>query len=377
MNNSVVVFNPCGIEVSHLTLVVALRAHDHDEPLREFPNTREGHQALLRFLQRSARPVRVALESTGLYGLDLALALHQAGVAVMVANPRAVRHFAQALLQRSKNDQLDAAVLREFAARMPFQAWRPPSAAALKLVAVARRLEALTDMMAAEKNRGHAASLSQALPALIRRDIQRSIQTQQRAIDRLTRAAQEFILADPELARRYELLLSIPGFGATSAVHTLAELTLLPAGMDVRQWVAYAGLDPREYTSGTSVYKKVRISKAGNKHLRRALYMPALVAVRHDPHVCAFYEHLLARGKTKMQALVATMRKLLHAIYGMFKHDQPFDGRKVYARWTSPSARASGGSMPLNDFLPLQLRENLRFFKSQDANLTLGGDSTT
>jgi transposase len=331
MNNLVSTFDSCGIEVSHLTLVVALRVHDHDEPLREFPNTGEGQQAVLRFLERSARPVHVALESTGLYGLDLALALHQADVAVMVANPRAVRHFATAMMRRSKNDQLDAVVLREFAARMPFQPWRPPSAAALKLVAVARRLEALTDMMAAEKNRGHAASLSEALPAVIRRDIQRSIQTQQRAIDRLTRAAQEFILADRELARRYELLLSIPGFGATSAVHTLAELTLLPADMGVRQWVAYAGLDPREYTSGTSVHKKVRISKAGNKHLRRALYMPALVAVRHDPHVRAYYEHLLARGKTKMQALVATMRKLLHAIFGMFKHDQLFDGQKVYA----------------------------------------------
>jgi transposase len=330
MNNALVVFNPCGIEVSYRTLVVALRGHDRDEPRREFPNTREGHQAVLRFLERSPRPVRVALESTGLYGLDLALTLDQAGVAVMVANPRAVRHFAQALLQRSKNDQLDAGVLREFAARMPFQAWRPPSAATLQLVAVARRLEALTDLLAAEKNRGHAASLSEALPVIVRRDIQRSIQTQQRAIDRLTRAAQEFLLADRELARRYELLLSIPGFGATSALHILAELTLLPAGLDVRQWVAYAGLDPREYTSGTSVHKKVRISKAGNKHLRRALYMPALVAVQHQPQVRAFYEHLLARGKPKMSALVATMRKLLHAIYGMFKHDQLFDGQKVY-----------------------------------------------
>jgi transposase len=329
MNNSA--FNPCGIEVSHLTLVVALRAGDHDEPLREFPNTPESHQAVLRFLDRSGGSVRVAMESTGLYGLDLALCLHQARVAVMVANPRAARHFATALMQRSKNDHLDAAVLRQFAARMPFVAWQPPSPAALKLVAVARRLEALTDMLAAEKNRRHAASLSAALPAIIRRDVEHSIQTQQRAIERLTRAAQEFILDDPELARRFQLLLSIPGVGVTSAVHLLAELTLLPAGMDVRQWVAYAGLDPREYTSGTSVHKKVRISKAGNKHLRRALYMPALVTVQHQPHLRAFYQHLQARGKTKLQALVATMRKLLHAIFGMFKHDQLFDGRKVYA----------------------------------------------
>jgi transposase len=110
-------FNPCGIEVSQHTLLVVLRSNRHDEPRREFPNTAKGHQAVLRFLARAPGPVRVALESTGLYGLDLALCLHQARVAVMVANPRAVRHFAQAMMQRSKNDQLDAAVLREFAAR--------------------------------------------------------------------------------------------------------------------------------------------------------------------------------------------------------------------------------------------------------------------
>jgi transposase len=340
VNNSLSAFNPCGIEVSQHTLVVALRARDHDERWREFPNTPQGHQAVLRFLARAVGPVRVALESTGLYGLDLALALHQAGVAVMVANPRAVRHFAQAMMQRSKNDQLDAALLREFAARMPFVAWRPPSPAALKLVAVARRLEALTDLLAAEKNRRHAASLSQALPTIVRRDVERSIQTQQRALERLTRAAQEFVLSDPTLARRYELLLSIPGVGATSALHLLAELTLLPAGMEVRQWVAYAGLDPRESSSGTSVHRKVRISKAGNQHLRRALYMPVLVAVQHQPHLRAFYLHLLERGKTKMQALVATMRKLLHALFGMFKHDQLFDGAKVYASTAQALASA-------------------------------------
>ena len=148
---------------------------------------------------------------------------------------------------------------------------------------------------------------------------------------KLRRQALQGIAADAALRHRYHLLRSIPGMGEISAVQTLAELLLLPADRDVRQWVAYAGLDPREYSSGTSVRKHTRISKLGNAHLRRALYMPALVASRFDPHLQGFYQHLLIRGKSKRQALVAVARKLLHAIYGMFRSQQPYDGRRLYA----------------------------------------------
>jgi transposase len=323
-------FDPCGIEVSARTLVVRRRRGGEVDAVREFPNTAAGHQAVLRWLEGAGRAVRVCLEATGLYGLDLALTLEAAGVAVMVANPRAVRHFAQAMMRRSKTDRLDAEVLTEYAARLPFQPWRPPSPSALQLLAVARRLEDLTEMHAAEKNRRHAASLSAALPPILRRDVERSLESLERAVQRLTRAAQEFIVADPLLSERYQLLLSIPGIGPTSALHVLAELMLLGPDLDARQWVAYAGLDPRHYTSGSSVHKKTRISKAGNKHLRRALYMPALVASQHDPHLGGFYQRLLERGKTKMQALVALMRKLLHAIFGIFKHHLPYDGAMLF-----------------------------------------------
>jgi hypothetical protein len=113
-------------------------------------------------------------------------------------------------------------------------------------------------------------------------------------------------------------------------ISPLGELGVLAPDLEARQWVAYAGLDPRHYTSGTSVHKKPRISKAGNKHMRHALFMPALVAVQHDPHLRAFYQHLLAKGKFKMQALVAVMRKLLHALHAMFKNHQPYDGSKLF-----------------------------------------------
>jgi transposase len=329
----------CGIEVSAKELLVRLRRQGDLEPLRNFTNTPEGRQMVVRYLRQQGRVVRVCLESSGLYGLDLALALSAApGMEVMVANPRAVRHFAQALMKRSKSDPVDAGVLEEFAARMPFQAWQRPSPAALALHALTRRLRELVDMQAAEKNRQHAAGLTETTPSVVRRDLARSLRAQQRAIERLTRQARKLIAQDPQLGERFELLDSIRGVGETSAVQLLGELAVLAPDLEARQWVAYAGMDPRQHTSGSSVHKKPRISKAGNKYLRHSLFMPALVAVRHDPYLGAFYQHLLTKGKFKMQALVAVMRKLLHAIHAMFKNHQPYDGSKLF-RLSSISAQ--------------------------------------
>lgn len=320
-----------GIEVSAEELVVALQREGKRKDLKTFPNTAAGHQALIRHLSCPGRTVRAVLESTGLYGLDLALALRRAGIEVMVANPRAVRHFAQALMQRSKNDRLDAWVLLEFAVRMPFQAWQPPTTPALQLHALARRLQALTEMQTAEKCRLEATRATETTPPVLRRDLERSLRAQRRALARLSGEALKIIRQDPWLNLRLELLVSVHGsIATTSAIQILAELAVLTPDLDVRQWVAYAGLDPRECSSGSSLHKKARISKAGNAHLRRALFMPALVAIRHQPHLRAFYQHLCAQGKPKMVALTAVMRKLLHAIYGMFKHQKPFDGSKIY-----------------------------------------------
>jgi transposase len=167
--------------------------------------------------------------------------------------------------------------------------------------------------------------------------LQRSLRGQERAIKRLTQQARKLIAHDPQLTERFELLDSVPGIGETSAVQLLGELGALAPDLDARQWVAYAGLDPRHYRSGTSVHKKPRMSKTGNNHLRHALFMPALVAVQHDPHLGAFYPRLLAQGKFKMQALIAVMRKLLHALHAMFKTPQPYDGSKLFRLNPTPA----------------------------------------
>jgi transposase len=192
-------------------------------------------------------------------------------------------------------------------------------------------------MQTAEKNGQHAAGVSKAIPAVVRRDLARSLRAQERAIERLTRQARKLMAQDSQLAERFELLDSAPGIGEASAVQLLGELGVLAPDLEARQWVAYAGLDPRQYTSGTSVHKKPSISKSGNNHLRHALFMPALVAVQHDPYLRAFYQHLLAQGKFKMQALVAVMRKLLHALHAMFKTHQPYDGSKLFRLKSTPA----------------------------------------
>ena len=152
-----------------------------------------------------------------------------------------------------------------------------------------------------------------------------------RRIDRLIEQAVALVGEHAELSKAYGHLTSVKGIAAKSAVAILPELLVLPRDMTAKQWVAHAGLDPREYESGSSVRGRVRISKVGSAHLRRALYMPAVVAARQEPRVKAFYEELLARGKRPMVANVAVMRKLLHAIHGMLRHGADFDGEKFRA----------------------------------------------
>ena len=249
----------------------------------------------------------------------------------MVANPRAIKQFTGALMQRSKTDLTAAVALRDFVIRMPFVAWEPPAAHVLELRAIARRIAALVVERTRERNRLHALQATAAASPVVCRDIDVNIRHLERRMELLSAQAVTLIGEHAALQTAFDLLVSVPGIATHSAVQLLPELLVLPETMTVRQWVAHAGLDPRAHQSGTSVDKPARISKVGNAHIRRALYMPALVAVQHNRHVRAFHEKLVARGKTPLQAYVAVMRKLLHAIYGMLTTRTAFVAEKFHA----------------------------------------------
>jgi transposase len=320
-----------GIDVGARQLVVAIGSDGTGRTMEEYANSAAGHEQLRRRLRPLPGVIRVVIEASGNYSLDVALALASMGerVQLQMANPRRVRRFAESLGQRSKTDPVDARVLSQYAQRMPLIRWQPPTAAALRLRALGRTIAALVRMCTQHKNRQHALAASAALPACLGRELLAQVHYTEQRIAKLRRQAMKVIARDPGLARRFQHLLSVPGLGESSAVAVLGELAVLPEGLDERQWVAHAGLDPKHHESGSSVAQQPRISKAGNRYLRAALYMPALVAVHHDPALQAFYHRLLDHGKAKLQALVAVMRKLLHAAWGMFRSDQPYDGAKL------------------------------------------------
>lgn len=320
----------CGIDVSAATLAVAVQQQDQSVQQREFANDRSGHTALIAWLRKRKVPIRVSVEATGIYSQDLAVKLDAAeGIEVAVLNPKMVHRFAQTL-RRSKTDKADAQVLAEYSRRMPFVAWRAPDRKGIQLRTVSRHIEALTVEQTRESNRLHAAQSSIATPRCVVQDLKQSLAGLKRRIAQLRRQVVAMVKADAAMRQRFELLISVPGIAEISALQLLGELAALSPDMTVRQWIAHSGLDPVHEMSGTSVHKRSRISRAGNRHLRRALYMPALVAVRYDPHLKAFYQLLQSRHKAKMQALIAVARKLLHAIYGIFKGQIPYDGRKLF-----------------------------------------------
>jgi transposase len=329
-----------GIDVSAKTLDIAHRGVKGRVERDQFDNEPVKHRALIKYLKKRAggQSIRVVMESTGVYGLDLAIALDKAGIEVMVVNPRAAAHFAKATLQRSKTDALDAEMLLLFAERMPFLRWHAPSAAQLELRGISRRVQALLESVRAEKSRMHAATQVEGTN-FVRKSIRGSLKTLAKQIGELRAEAVKLITSDPALARRFHLLMTVKGIGQISAISIIAELSVLPADMTDRQWVAHAGLDPRLFESGTSIQAVPRISKRGNSHLRAVLYLPARVASRFDPGASRFAARLRAKGKKPLLIHVAVMRKLLHGIHAMFATDQPYDGDRLF-----PAADAVGTS---------------------------------
>ena len=323
---------PClvALDIGSEKVSAVMRRDGKVLPLAEFDNTPEDHKKICRWATKGSRRTQVCMEATGVYHLELALTLSaHKKIDVMVVNPLAMRRYAEATMKRAKTDRVDPYVILDYLERMDFQCWEPPRVQLFELRSITRRIYQLNRDIDRERNRRHTCSRVSIHRAVIGNDIEVNIRHLQRRIDRLQAAAESVIRSDEELSEKFDRLITVRGIAEVSATRILAELMFLPKDMKSNQWVAHVGLDPVPVESGKTI-KVRRISKKGNKYLRAALYMPALVAIRHSPNVRAFYEQLLDRGKEKLQGIVAVMRKMLVAIWGMFKNEEDFIQEKFY-----------------------------------------------
>lgn len=327
-----------GIDVGRRELVVAIRNGATIQVLR-IANDPVGRRHFVAEMLRRAAPgatIRVALEATGPYSFELALLLSQtARFEVSVINPKTIKHFLRAQGARGKTDQIDARGILQYVELMPFRPWSAPAPVLLALQAIARRLYQLNAERTREANRLEALEVLGAAGKVVAADLRLAIRQIDHRIEKLEAAALALFQSDRVLHRKYELVTSITGFAQKSTIRLLGELLVLDPTMKGAQWVAYAGLDPRPRQSGTSIDGHRYISKAGNRYVRAALYMPALVAIRHEQVFTHRYRHLVdERGKPKMVAIVATMRKLLLCLHSMLKNDSSFDPTRLAPKRT-------------------------------------------
>lgn len=309
-----------GIDVSKKTLQVALLVPESKPKQKCFDNQLKGHQKLIKWLaQQGAQSIHACLESTSTYGEAVAEALFEAGHVVSIVNPARIKGFALSELSRTKTDKVDAALIARFCLALNPSPWYPAPPEVRQLQTFVRRIEAIKGMVAQEKNRLETA------PPQMSKLIKSHIKYLQKQIKTLEELIRRHRKQHARLAHQHDLLTSIPGIGDTTAAIILAEILDWKRFKSAKQFAAYVGLTPSECSSGSSVRGRPHLSRIGSSRLRKAFFLPAVVAKNHNPVIMAFCDRLLSRGKNKMQVIGAAMRKLAHLAYGVLKSDRPFD----------------------------------------------------
>lgn len=303
-----------GVDISKADFHACLLQGDK-RARKSFPNVATGYRQFLRWLDnRKAVNVHVCMEATGAYWRGLAMALHEGAVTVSVINPSRTALFARSQLRRTKTDRVDAEMIAEFCLTQRPDSWQPPAKETLEL----RGLLTYRDLLVADRT-----ALKQALAQIYAsKDLQRLHTKQLKAIDQSICAIEAQIRSllkrHAVIAAQVAALEAIEGIGFITAATIVAKL---PANRlrSPKAAAAYTGLAPSERRSGTSIHGKARICKTGDSELRKALYMPALVASKHNPILHKFAQRLKERGKPAKVIIVAVMRKLIELAFVRLK----------------------------------------------------------
>lgn len=288
-------------------------------------NNPEGFDRLIDWVNRQVKdqkPFRFIMEATGSYHEALALFLFEQGFEVHVINPALIKRFGESMAARTKTDEKDSSIIAHYGAKMNLKAWVPPSPQYRALEQLLRRLDQLDKMIRQEKNRTEALGSGPADQDVLD-SIEKTLSYFENEYKDIFKKIQNHLDQHPDLKEEVKLLTSIPGIGERTALRMVTALEGGHRFSSARQFAAYLGLTPRQNQSGT-IKGKTSMSKMGPSTLRRALYMPSVVACQYNPDIHVLYERLLKAGKTKMSALGAAMRKMAHLAFGVLKHRQAY-----------------------------------------------------
>ena len=315
-----------GIDVSKDKLDIAITSNGKEIiSSGTFDNNLGGFKKLFSWIKKHSKgyfQVHFCLESTGIYHEEIAEFLQeQKNTIVSVINPYQSKSFAASRFIRTKNDKVDAKVLAFFCAiTQPNESIKLPEEVK-RLRKLVRYLDTVIKTRAIEKIRLHSCKDTDVAHVL-----KGTIKFLSQSIAQVEKLINNHIKMYPKLKHQITLLQSVSGIGDKTAWRILSEIHIEDGkSLNVKAQIAHAGLAPKERQSGSSVNGKARICKTGNSKLRQSLYMPALSAIQKNPLLKEFYERLISKGKLKMVALIAVMRKMLVIAIGILRNDQPFD----------------------------------------------------
>ena len=315
-----------GIDVSKATLDVCYLEDIQTLRIKRqtFDNTSKGFKQLIRWLkkvtQQAYDKIQITLEATGVYHLKLANYLQSQQLKVCVINPLQAKYYAKGLGMRAKTDRLDSIMLSRYGwERAPLE-WQPAPQEIVELKALNSRLDAVKKDIRREQNRLESAETANQCKAVIKL-IKQSIRRMEKQVEKIVELIDELIQSNEQLKTNRMLIETIKGIGEVTSRYLIAEI-YTGRFESASQCAAYMGLVPVPEQSGKT--NKVKLSKAGNRQLKAKLYMAAISAKQHNPVLKEHYDRLIARGKSKMSALCAVMRRLVQICFGVIKHQKEF-----------------------------------------------------
>ena len=331
-----------GIDVSAKTLKVRLGADTGDHSFhytraKEFSNNPEGYHRMLEWIESKSQTPNCwfIMEATGVYYEELAYFLYEADRRVCVLVPNRIFHWAQSLSLKSKTDAIDARVLARYGLERRPRQWQPGSWRLRQIKALLRERQQLQKQRTQLKNRLHAARRAWEHPESSLQRLSEHIEQINGYMEQIDQQLEDLWQSEGALAEAIRRIGQITGIGCKTVLEVVAETNGFALISNRNQLASYAGLDVVLDQSGQRM-GATKISKQGNAHIRRALYMPALCASQHNRALRAFYKRLVAsRPAQKKVALVAVMRKLLLLIYSLWKSGQSYDPELHYQQVTN------------------------------------------